>query len=217
MKKFAKLFRRGRSFLRALRRADRKKIVTAMPLVVALSLVTIGVIQRSLMPATIDPAAYTPLLDTIAKGESKGNYNAYYSKAANTKVRFTEMSVDEVLKWQENYVRKGSPSSAVGKYQIIRPTLLGLVKELKLDTRVTFDEKLQDRMAITLLERRGAHAFVAKKLTREQFAANLAKEWAALPKVTGTNPKESYYAGDGLNKARITIDEVFKALATLES
>jgi muramidase (phage lysozyme) len=206
-----------RRWLRALRRFSRKKPVAAIVLVVALILIAIGTMQRSLMPARIDPAAYTPLLDTIAKGESKGNYNAYYGKATNKKVRFTEMSVDEVLKWQENYVSKGSPSSAVGKYQIIRPTLLGLVKELKLDTRVRFDEKLQDKLAITLLERRGAHAFVQKKLTREQFAGNLAKEWAALPKVAGTNPEESYYANDGINKAQISIDEIYQALTTLEA
>jgi muramidase (phage lysozyme) len=178
---------------------------------------TSATIKEHFAPPMIDPAAYTPLLDTIAKGESKGNYNAYYSNAGNTKLRFTDMSVGEVLKWQENFVRKGSVSSAVGKYQIIRPTLLGLVKELKLDTRVRFDEKLQDKLAITLLERRGARGFIGKKLTREQFAANLAKEWAALPRIQGTNPQESYYAGDGLNKARISIDEVFKALATLEN
>jgi muramidase (phage lysozyme) len=121
-----------------------------------------------------------------------------------------------VLKWQEEYVRNGSVSSAVGKYQIIRPTLLGLVKQLEIDTSQRFDETLQDRMAIALLERRGAQAFVEKKMTREQFAASLAKEWAALPKVEGENPTQSYYAGDGINKALIGVDEVFQALAPLE-
>jgi muramidase (phage lysozyme) len=169
------------------------------------------------MEPAINPAAYTPLLETIAKGESKGNYNAYFGNAANKKIRFTEMSVDEVLKWQENFVRKGSVSSAVGKYQIIRPTLVSLVRELKLDNRTRFDENLQDKLAITLLERRGAHAFALKKLKREQFAANLAKEWAALPKATGANPKESHYAGDGINKAHISIDEIYEALATFQN
>jgi muramidase (phage lysozyme) len=167
------------------------------------------------MTTTIDPAKYAPLLNTIAKGESNGNYDAYFGQASNTTIRFTDMSVKEVLQWQQDYVKQGNPSSAVGKYQIIRPTLAGLVKELDIDSGAKFDEALQDRMAIALLERRGSEDYVGKKLTREQFAANLAKEWAALPKIIGANPEQSYYAGDGINKVQITIAEVYKALATL--
>ena len=44
-----------------------------------------------------------------------------------------------------------------------------------------------------------------KRLRREEFAHNLSKEWAALPKAVGKNPEQSYYAGDGLNKARLSI------------
>jgi muramidase (phage lysozyme) len=180
-------------------------------------LLAVIVVYKQSMPSAIDPTAYTPLLNTIAKGESNGNYNAYFGNAANTTLRFTNMTLGEVLHWQEEYVRQGSASSAVGKYQIVRPTLAGLVRQLQLDLQAPFDEALQDRLAIALLERRGALAFAEKKLTREQFAANLAQEWAALPKVTGSNPNESYYAGDGLNKSNISIDEVYKALANLES
>jgi conjugal transfer mating pair stabilization protein TraG len=160
------------------------------------------------MPQKIDPAAYTPILNTIAKGESEGNYNAYFGNAANATIRFTDMSVGEVLAWQQEYVHSGSPSSAVGRYQIIRPTLTGLVQELGLDPAVRFDKTLQDRLAIALLERRGSEAYVGQKLSREQFAANLAREWAALPKVIGDNPEQSYYAGDGLNASRVSIGAV---------
>lgn len=169
------------------------------------------------MPPKIDPAAYRPLLDTIAKGESNGNYNAYYGNASNTDLRFTDMSIAEVLKWQSEYVRQGSPSSAVGKYQIINKTLKGLVAKLDIDTQAKFDEAMQDRMAVALLEKRGSEDYASKKLSKQQFAANLAKEWAALPRVLGANPEQSYYAGDGINKVQISIDEVYRALATLES
>lgn len=125
------------------------------------------------------------------------------------------MSIAEVLAWQERYVAEGSASSAVGKYQIIRATLNGLVAQLKLDPATMFDAALQDRLAITLLERRGSVDFIEQKISREQFAANLAKEWAALPRVIGDNPHESYYAEDGLNKARISINEMYGALAPL--
>lgn len=163
----------------------------------------------------INPTAYVPLLNTIAKGESGGNYNAYFGNPANTAIRFTDMTIDEVLQWQAGYVAQGSVSNAVGKYQIVRPTLVGLVDQLKIDRGEKFDEALQDKLAIALLERRGAVEYVNDKLPREEFAANLAKEWAALPKMTGHDPHESYYAGDGINKSNITIGEVDEALAVL--
>jgi conjugal transfer mating pair stabilization protein TraG len=169
-------------------------------------------VYLTMKPQPIQEAAYTPLLNTIADGESNGNYNAYFGNSRNVQVRFTSMTLQQVLDWQKNYVNGGSPSSAVGRYQIVRPTMLGLIKELELNLDEKFDKTLQDRMAITLLERRGARDFVEDKLTREQFAANLAKEWAALPRITGPNPTDSYYAADGLNKSRIGIEEIYGAL-----
>lgn len=161
---------------------------------------------------TIDRTAYASLLQTIAKGESSGNYNAYFGNANNTAVRFTEMTVAEVLQWQDQHVAQGNVSSAVGKYQIIRPTLLGLVEEKGIDDTALFNAALQDDLAIALIERRGAIEYVQNKLTREQFAANLAKEWAAFPRVVGANPDESYYAGDGVNKAHVSVNEVLAAI-----
>jgi muramidase (phage lysozyme) len=181
-----------------------------------LALLIIVVTYNQSMTTRITPAAYSPLLATIAKGESKGNYNAHFGNAANTDIRFTEMSLAKVLQWQDAYAAQGNPSNAVGKYQIIKPTLAGLINELGLDMQLPFDQAIQDRMAIALLERRGAVEYVGKKLSREQFAANLAREWAALPKVLGSNPEESYYAHDGLNKSQISIPEIYDALAFLE-
>ena len=166
--------------------------------------------------STINPAAYVPLLNTIAQGESNGNYNAYFGNSANVDIRFTDMTIEQVLQWQQQYVQQGSVSNAVGRYQIIQPTLQGLVQSLGIRTDARFDSKLQDRMAIALLERRGSIAFVNKTLTREQFAANIAKEWAALPRVLGPEPDESYYAGDGINISRISISQVYGALGNLK-
>jgi muramidase (phage lysozyme) len=122
------------------------------------------------------------------------------------------MSVKEVMQWQSDYVRQGNASSAVGKYQIISTTLAGLVRELGLDADQKFDAAMQDRLAIALLERRGAEDYVNKALSRDDFAASLAKEWAALPKVVGENSNDSYYASDGLNKSLVSVDEVRKAI-----
>lgn len=161
---------------------------------------------------TVDPATYKPLLGLIAKAESNDNYNAHFNNPGNTSTKFTEMTIAEVLKWQAEYVNQGNFSSAVGRYQIINTTLSGLVKQLDIDTKQKFDQATQDKMAIALLERRGSEDYVNNQLTRDEFAANLAKEWAGLPKVTGDNPDDSYYASDGVNKARVKVDEVQKAI-----
>ncbi|MCA9339763.1 MAG: hypothetical protein KDA17_02520 [Candidatus Saccharibacteria bacterium] len=160
-------------------------------------------------------ANYTELLSTIAEGESKGNYNAYFGHAGNTSIDFTNMTVGEVLQWQHDFVAGGQPSNAVGKYQFIRPTLEGLVNELGVGRDGLFDEALQDRLAIHLLERRGVREYLRGHITREQFAHNLSMEWAALPRVIGRNPGASYYDGDGLNKAQVSIDVVLAAIDSL--
>ncbi len=166
---------------------------------------------------SIDPTAYAPLLNLIAKAESNGNYNAHFGNPYNIATNFTGMSVAEVLAWQENFVQQGSPSSAVGRYQIISTTLSDLVSQLGIDANQKFDQATQDRMAIALLERRGAVEYENNRITREEFAANLAKEWAALPKVIGDNPTESYYASDGLNKSRVEIGEVLAVISRANS
>lgn len=155
------------------------------------------------------------LLSVIAKGESRGNYNAYYGNVNNKTVKFTEMTVEEVLAWQKSFVAQGQPSSAIGKYQFIEPTLSGLVQELKIEPNTKFDEQLQDRLAQQLLKRRGLHEYVDGKISNEQFAHSLSKEWAALPRVTGENPAQSYYAGDGLNSAQISVEEVKSGIGSI--
>lgn len=157
------------------------------------------------------------LLDAVAKGESNGNYNAYFGNVGNTTIDFTSMSVGEVLTWQKEFVEKGSRSSAVGKYQFIRPTLEGLVNELEIDENATFNKNLQDNLAIALLERRGLHDYIRGKISRDQFAHNLSQEWAALPKVIGDNPDASYYEGDGLNKVRISKADIYSGIASLHN
>lgn len=184
-------------------------------LVILLVLVVAGVYALLVSASTPPNYNYTPILETIARGESNGNYNAYYGNAKNTKVNFTAMSVNDVLAWQDAFVKKGSPSSAVGKYQFVRPTLAGLIQQLKIDGSQLFTASLQDRLAIALLERRGVHDYMKGKLSREQFAHNLSKEWAALPAATGNKPNASYYDGDGLNKVQVTLADVYHGMDQL--
>jgi conjugal transfer mating pair stabilization protein TraG len=208
-----------RRMLRPFRRLayDGRTMAAICILLVVIGTTGLLVAYNRFMADRIDPTAYTLLLDTIAKGESQGNYNAYYGNSGNSSLDFTKMSVEQVLLWQQAYVDQGSPSSAVGKYQIVRPTLAGLVEKLHIKPEAKFDAELQDALAISLLEKRGATDYMHDQISRETFAANLAKEWAALPKVVGQNPDQSYYAGDGLNQSHITVDEILKVLAAVRS
>ena len=166
---------------------------------------------------SVNPDTYRPILNLIGRIESNDNYNAYFGNSHNNDIRFTDMTVAEVLSWQANFVAQGNPSSAVGRYQIINTTLSGLVHRKIVKEDQLFDEATQDRLAIALLERRGSLEYVAHQLAPEQFAANLAKEWAALPRVLGGDPNSSYYAGDGLNKSRTNAAEVLKAIEPISA
>lgn len=165
---------------------------------------------------SIVPSSYRPLLDLIASVESKGNYNAYFGNVGNFSIDFTKMSIAEVQQWQKEQVEQGSPSSAVGRYQIIDTTLAGLVRSMNINESQLFDQATQDEMAIALIEKRGSLEYINGEITRDKFAANLAKEWASLPSVMGSNPNGSYYQGDGLNKSLIDKEKVFGAINLIE-
>lgn len=201
---------RRQSWKRMIRRAKRARsggvIVVAVLLVFAAGII----IERNTMKVN-----YTELLSTIAEGESKGNYNAYFGHANNSSVVFTDMTVADVMQWQRDFVANGQPSNAVGKYQFMGTTLAGLVSEMGIDPQTKFDEALQDKLAVRLIERRGVRDYLRGAISREQFAHNLSMEWAALPRVVGGDPNASYYAGDGLNKSHISINAVLGAIDTL--
>lgn len=164
----------------------------------------------------VDPTTYRPLLNLIAKAESRGNYNAYFGNASNSTIDFTSMTIAEVLNWQAEYVRKGSPSSAVGRYQILNTTLSGLVDGHTINKNQRYDKETQDTLAVKLLERRGSIAYVNKEISQKEFAANIAKEWASLPKVVGDNPDKSYYHSDGLNKSLVQVSELLEAIKPIQ-
>ncbi len=145
-----------------------------------------------------------PLLDLIAKAESQGSYDAHYGETNNTNPRFTQMSVDQVLAWQKDFVRSGKPSSAVGRYQIIRGTLKDLKAKMRLNGTETYDATLQDKMALALLNRRGLEGYLLRTITVDAFIDEIAKEWAGLPNTSG----KSHYDGDGQNSAQIKLAEL---------
>jgi len=204
---FTKFKRRIKKWLQRHKNVLRSAGIVFAGLAFILYTIAMADSQRS-----VDMATMRPLLNIIAKAESNGNYNAYFGNASNNSIKLSEMPIHKVMQWQESYIEKGNASSAVGRYQIIDSTLAGLVEQLNLDKRQSFNRATQDKLAVALIERRGATDYVNKNLSAEEFAANLAKEWAGLPKTLGKYPDRSYYAGDGLNKSQVEIKSVLAAI-----
>jgi muramidase (phage lysozyme) len=155
------------------------------------------------------PGSVKGLLDIIGKHESNGNYNAYYKHANNNTKDFTNMTVNEVIQWQRGFINSGSPSSAVGKYQIINKTLVGLKDSMNLTGNEKFSPELQDRMAVKLLEGRGLNSFKNGRMSADSFMLGVSKEWASMPK---DRSGRGYYDGDGLNKSGTGATPVLAAI-----
>lgn len=102
-------------------------------------------------------------LDTIARyeGTDKGDgYNETLGYGAYTggDVNLTGMTLNEVMELQGQMLRHPDNtfnSSAVGRYQIVRKTLRGLIADMGLTGNELFSPALQDAMAIRLAKGRG--------------------------------------------------------------
>ena len=145
------------------------------------------------------------LLDFIGGIEAPGGYRTAYGGSQMPEGLTLEQTID----WARKHGQR-TGSSAVGRYQFLAPTLSGLVKDTGIDPREPFSPENQDYLATELMRRRGLDAYQQGDMPREEFARNLAKEWAAIP--SGPEGK-SYYAGDKMgNKALTSWDETLAAL-----
>jgi muramidase (phage lysozyme) len=151
--------------------------------------------------AKIEGEGLAGIREMIAAKESGGDYNVM---VGGQKMDLTNMSIADVMNMQSNRKAAGM-NTAAGKYQIINSTLQGLVAEGGIDTNAKFDQQMQDRLADMLIQKRGYGDYKSGKLSKEQFATNLSKEWAALPSGPGN---QSYYDGVGNNKAHYSWDQV---------
>lgn len=154
------------------------------------------------------PTGAAMLLDFIGGIEAPKGYGTIFgNKQSKLAKPLTEMTLDEVTAAQRAW-SKNHGSSAAGRYQFMRATLLGLISELGLRGSQKLDADLQDRLGYHLLKRRGYEDYIAGKIDRIEFGKRLAQEWASLPVLAamqGAHRKltrgQSYYAGDALNKS----------------
>jgi len=129
----------------------------------------------------------------------------------------TAMDVNEVQHWQPGFT-KSFGSSATGAYQFMHATLKELKAKVGLTGEEIFSPDLQDDLGFVLLKRRGYQSWIDGKSTTDTFMIGLAKEWASFPvpsRMQGAHRVvergQSYYAGDGVNKALVPPDKVWLA------
>jgi hypothetical protein len=165
------------------------------------------------------------LLDFCAKGERSPNGDPYASVNGlrNGYPPLIRMTLTQVFQYQREWrSRRGSTSSAVGRYQFIEGTLRGAVRNTGIDPNTTiFDSVTQDFLILNVLRTsRGLDQWLSGSLSDVRFLTNLAKEFASIPvgesvfrpesrRRDGTiiwpartiQPGESYYIGVNGNQA----------------
>lgn len=151
------------------------------------------------------------ILDLISEHESAGNYNAVigHVHASDDLGQYTIRQI--YAKMDGLLYKEHMPSTAIGRYQIIRKTLKSLVATLHLNENVDkFTPELQDRLAVELLKYRGYQKWYLGKLGNVDFAHQLSCEWASLP--DPYNGGRSHYDGIAGNHAGTTLAHVYAGL-----
>ena len=180
------------------------------------------------------------LLSLIAAGESTGVRGDPYTALwpSSTEPSLIRMSLAQVTQFQRLRIRAGFKSSACGRYQFIKNTLLDVVKISKLDSqRTIFAPDIQDYLillrlkSIRRLDGWKAGSLINKGNTYSaqensaQFQLHLAKEFASVPvpfRVEGHRGAmvakgRSYYSGDGLNAAHGKADTFLAGLIDIKN
>ncbi|WP_278381176.1 hypothetical protein [Chryseobacterium arthrosphaerae] len=142
-------------------------------------------------------------------------------------VKVIETTIKEIQKKQSK-----KDLFAVGRYQLIPKTLNSAISTLNLDINKKLDQEMQDRIFddyLIKIKRPKIISYLEENGTVEDAMYSAAQEWASIgvekgkrisDKTTKSGEKimryakngESYYAGDGLNKAHVTPEEIKEAL-----
>lgn len=159
---------------------------------------------------------YRPMLDLIGKSEGTDKGRGYnetlgYGGYTGGDVDLVSMTLDQIDALQTKMLanRKNKlKSSALGRYQIIRTTLRTMRQQLGLTGREKFDADEQDRLACYLLGQRGIDKWLANRLSLDTLIANLAQEWASIPKPNGKGHYEGQNAGVSVSMVKAALAEV---------
>jgi hypothetical protein len=172
------------------------------------------------------------LAENISKYESgKAGYNAYNKGTVGNKmipsdkpIDFSKMTISEFLR--RGKLKSGDPDRlfAIGRYQIIPTTMESLVKKLKLDPETTvLDQPTQDSLfangLLKAVRKKVDDYLTGKSDDKNGAILQLAQEFASIGIPTDMKVGEkqlkkgdSYYSGQGGNKAHNSPEEVGAAL-----
>ncbi|RWC47948.1 MAG: hypothetical protein EOS55_13865 [Mesorhizobium sp.] len=161
------------------------------------------------------PAGAAMLLDFIGSIEAPHGYDTVYgNNQAKLAKPLTRMTIDEVIAAGSGWTKRFG-SSACGKLQFMKATLQRLKLVLGLTGKELLDGPMQEALGYQLLKERGFVEFLAGHRSRVSFGLGLAQEWASFPVLTATKRGkrvltrgQSYYAGDGRNKALVSPERV---------
>ena len=162
------------------------------------------------------------LLTLIAKGESSAGVDPYTSLWPGTsEPSLVQMTCSEVQRFQQQRLDLGHRSTACGRYQFIKKTLTEAIKVSGIDPLTTrYTPDIQDYLILSILKTyRKLDQWIAGTYTTPKFMIKLSQEFASMPvpyQMKGqsrtVNKGQSYYAGDGLNKAHHDPDSLFGQL-----
>jgi muramidase (phage lysozyme) len=163
------------------------------------------------------------LLNLIAKGESSAGVDPYTSLWPGTsEASLIQMTCSEVQRFQTQRITQGFKSTACGRYQFIKKTLTEAIKVSGIDPLTTcYTPDVQDYLILSILKQyRKLDQWIAGTYTTDKFMIKLSQEFASMPvpyqmkgqKGRIVNKGQSYYAGDGLNKAHHDPDSLFQQL-----
>lgn len=170
------------------------------------------------------------IYETETSAKAPACYGVIYGNRQSALAKpLTEMTLAEVQQAQLTWSTKAwaarfgssKASSAAGAPQLMRATLADLIAQQKLDPKQKLSADLQDRLGYQLLLKRGYAEYMAGRISRTEFGKRLAQEWASFPVLAVTKGGvssngvfrtvqrgQSYYAGDGLNKALVAPETI---------
>lgn len=152
-----------------------------------------------------------PLLELIGAIEAPQGYDAVTGFAPFRPERpVTEMTIAEVMRWQERVRAAGSESTAVGRFQFVLDTLRFLTRAYEVPHDTVLDRRTQDYLARVLLHRCG---YYDPEAPVPELGDCLAGTWAALPMLSDPKRGLSRYNGRANNHARTTPEVVEAVLA----
>ena len=171
----------------------------------------------------LDDLANSPIGFLIGKIESRNDYGAYnYKHNGRYRAKF-EGGIDKLTVAEVMAKHASGEIFAAGRFQVIPNTLKDAVIFLGIETNKKFDKEMQDYICSKYLltqKQKRIKEYLFGNGDIHQAMLALAREFASFPVPKGMNLKNqrisdgtnSYYDGDGHNKALTSYEEVYEAL-----